>query len=102
MYPSDADARTAVLAILQVVAAVLEDHRDGDPREVSDAARQLRDALIVDIAATRPRDMWPTTDAFVTAIEQALAEHPWGRAFQQPVSEPVTAVKAEHLWMVSA
>ena len=74
-YPSDADARAALLAELQVVADVLSPYHQH--REWADAARCLRDALIVDVDRYRPKDIWPTLKEFVTAIEQVLAEEHW-------------------------
>ena len=74
-YPSDADARAALLAQFQVFVDVL--NRYGDRPELADQAIRRRDALIVDVDLHRPKDTWPTLDAFVTAIDQALADEPW-------------------------
>jgi hypothetical protein len=74
-YASDADARVAVLAILRVVADVLTGYRDHP--ELPAAARSLRDQLIVHLDPFRPKDEWPTLEAFATAVEEALVEQPW-------------------------
>jgi hypothetical protein len=75
LYASDADARVAALAILRVVADVLTSYRD-HPQLLA-AARSLRDQLVVHLDSFRPKDEWPTLEAFATAVEQALAEQPW-------------------------
>jgi hypothetical protein len=75
LYASDADARVAALAILRVVADVLTSYRD-HPQLLA-AARSLRDQLVVHLDSFRPKDEWPTLEAFATSVEQALAEQPW-------------------------
>lgn len=74
-YASDADARAAVLAILQVVADALTRYRDH--HQLPAAKRSLRDQLILDLDQFRPKDLWPTLEAFAAAVEEALAEQPW-------------------------
>ena len=61
-----------MLAVLQVVADVLTPYHQH--RAWADAARHLRDAVIVDIDRYRPNDTWPTLELFAGAIEQALAD----------------------------
>jgi hypothetical protein len=77
-YPSDAAAVTAVLAVLEVVAAVLTRYRTRQPAEaLAAAAAQLSDGAIVDAHRVRPMHQWPTLDAFVAAVHEALAAQPW-------------------------